>query len=228
MTRGGQRINAGRPRAIDKKEFTVRLTVSEKDFIEFSRKKLIDLKALQKTLLTLFALLCFAMPVNAMILQGSVEYTVEKARKIAFDNAALKISTQEFYNDKKDPNYFINTLSCIRSGITHDDFYRPRKIIPFYEDKKLAFYGVQYDDSPAKKYYYSPTGKLLKYEINNFKGSYPYKTMAYDIKGKLININLVVSSTESYLYSANKEFIGHWINNQFYNADGSKDITRHL
>ena len=54
MTRGGQRINAGRPRAIDKKEFTVRLTISEKDFIEFSRKKLIDLKALQKTLLTYF------------------------------------------------------------------------------------------------------------------------------------------------------------------------------
>ena len=164
----------------------------------------------------------------ATVLQGSIEYTVEKARKIAFDNAALKISPQEFYNDKKDPNYFINTLSCIRSGITHDDFYRPRKIIPFYEYKKLAFYGIQYDDSPAKKYYYSPTGKLLKYEINNFKGSYPYKTMAYDIKGKLININLVVSSTESYLYSANKEFIGHWINNQFYNADGNKDITRHL
>ena len=228
MTRGGKRPGAGRPVNKDPKKHTVRLTDSEKDFINFSRVKKIDLAKLKKTLLVLLTIIFISMPVNAYTLKGGVEYTVEKARIIAFDNTELKISKSEFINDRYDPNYYVNTLSCIRSGITHDDFKRPRKIIPFYENNKLAFYGVQYDDTPAKKYYYSPTGVLLKYEKSNFNDIYPYKTMAYDTKGKLLNINLVVSATESYLFNANKNLIGHWINNQFYDANGNKDISRRL
>ena len=62
-----------------------------------------------------------------------------------------------------------------------------------YPDKnnKLSFYGVVTEDQPNKKLYYSPAGKLLKYEVNTFKGVYPYKTLSYDIYGRLININLV-------------------------------------
>ena len=69
---------------------------------------------------------------------------------------------------------------------------------------------------------------MLKYEINTFKGEYPYKTMAYDTQGKLLNINLVVSDHESFLFDKNKKLIGHWLNNQFYNSKGEKDITRRL
>lgn len=230
MGRGGVRNGAGRPQTNPKEalENVLRVTNSEKEFILFARGKKLDLRQIIKTLSALLLLVFLNMPANAMVLEARVEYTVDSARVVAFDNTELRIPKSEFYNDRYDPNFYNNTLGCIRSGITHDDFKRPRKIVPFYENNKLAFYGVQYDDMPAKKYYYSPTGILLKYEISNFTGAYPYKTMAYDTKGKLLNINLVVSATESYLFNANKDLIGHWINNQFYDANSNKDISRRL
>lgn len=231
MTRGGSRINAGRPEKPLKEKLahTMRLTGIEKDFIIFSRAKKIDLVKIKKTLAALVLLLFINMPANAVTLEASIEYTVDSARIVAFENTDLKISKSEFLNERYDPNFYNNTLVCIRSGATHDNFNRPRKIVPFYEkDGKLSFYGVQYDDTPAKKYYYSPAGTLLKYEVSNFNGTYPYKTMAYDIQGKLLNINLVVSPTESFLFDSKKNLLGHWLNNQFYDANGNLDITRRL
>lgn len=185
---------------------------------------------MKKIFLTFLIFLSFSMPVFCEILKGGVEYTVDSARTIAFQNTDLKISKSEFVQDLKDPLHPVNTLICIRKGLTHDDFYKPRKIVPFYDkdNKTLLFYGVQYDDLPAKKYYYSPAGILGKYEITTFNGSYPYKTLAYDTKGKLYNINLVVSQTESYLFDSKKNLVGHWLNNQFYDANGNLDMTRRL
>ncbi len=182
-----------------------------------------------KKLLTLLFLSLILSPAFSETLKGGVEYTVDSARIIAFENTDLKIAKSEFLEERYDPYFYVNTMVCIRSGATHDNFQKPRKIVPFYEkDGKLSFYGVQYDDRPAKKYYYSPAGTLLKYEISNFNGNYPYKTMAYDIKGNLININLVVSLTESFLFDSKKNLLGHWLNNQFYDANGKLDITRRL
>ena len=231
MTRGGSRINAGRPAKPQKEKLAhlVRLTDTEKDFINFSRVKKIDLAKIKKTLAALALLCMLTMPAGALTLEASVEYTVDSARIIAFENTDLKIAKSEYLEERYDPYFYVNTMLCIRSGATHDDFQKPRKIVPFYEkDGKLSFYGVQYDDRPAKKYYYSPAGTLLKYEVSNFNGNYPYKTMAYDIKGNLININLVVSPTESFLFDSKKNLLGHWLNNQFYDEAGNLDITRRL
>lgn len=225
MPKGGSRINAGRKIKLDEKlEFTKRLTKTENDFILFARDKKIDLAKLKKTLLVFATLFFICMPVNAYTLKGGVEYTVDKARIIAFDNAPQSINKNEFgayLNDK----FYFSSIGYINGNIS---VAVARKVVPFYDKGKLSFYGVQYDNDPSKKYYYSPKGKLLKYEINTFKGEYPYKTMAYDTQGKLLNINLVVSSQESYLFDKNKKLIGHWINNQFYNTKGVKDITRRL
>lgn len=230
MGRGGMRNGAGRPQVNPKEalENVLRVTNSEKEFILFSRAKKLDLKKIIKSLTAFLLLLMLTMPANALVLEASVEYTVDSARIVAFDNVKKHISINEFYNERRDTYLYNNTLYCIRSGVTHDDFGRPRKIVPFFENGKLSFYGVQYDDMPAKKYYYSPTGILLKYEISNFNGVYPYKTMAYNTKGNLLNINLVISNTESYLFDAKKNLVGHWINNQFYDANGNKDISRRL
>lgn len=225
MPKGGSRINAGRKIKLDEKlEFTKRLTKTENDFILFARDKKIDLAKLKKTLLVFATLFFICMPVNAYTLKGGVEYTVDKARIIAFDNAPQSINKNEFgayLNDK----FYFSSIGYINGNIS---VAVARKVVPFYDKGKLSFYGVQYDNDPSKKYYYSPTGKLLKYEINTFKGEYPYKTMAYDTQGKLLNINLVVSDHESFLFDKNKKLIGHWLNNQFYNAKGEKDITRRL
>ncbi len=225
MPKGGSRINAGRKIKLDEKlEFTKRLTKTENDFILFARDKKIDLAKLKKTLLVFATLFFICMPVNAYTLKGGVEYTVDKARIIAFDNAPQSINKNEFgayLNDK----FYFSSIGYINGNIS---VAVARKVVPFYDKGKLSFYGVQYDNDPSKKYYYSPKGKLLKYEINTFKGEYPYKTMAYDTQGKLLNINLVVSDHESFLFDKNKKLIGHWLNNQFYNSKGEKDITRRL
>ena len=225
MPKGGSRINAGRKIKLDEKlEFTKRLTKTENDFILFARDKKIDLAKLKKTLLVFATLFFICMPVNAYTLKGGVEYTVDKARIVAFDNAPQNINKNEFgayLNDK----FYFSSIGYINGNIS---VAVARKVVPFYDKGKLSFYGVQYDNDPSKKYYYSPKGKLLKYEINTFKGEYPYKTMAYDTQGKLLNINLVVSDHESFLFDKNKKLIGHWLNNQFYNSKGEKDITRRL
>lgn len=225
MTRGGPRNGAGRPEVKPKEKLshTVRLNDSEKDFILFSRVKKIDLTKLKKTLLAFATILFICMPVNAYTLQGGVEYTVDEARIVAFDNSESKISKNEFYAHLTD-NYFNSNISYLDGKIIG---VIARKVVPFYENNKLSFYGVQYDQDPGKKYYYSPSGKLLKYEVNTFSGSYPYKTLAYDTQGKLLNINLVVSSQESFLFDKNKKLIGHWVGSQFYKTTGEKDnITR--
>ena len=226
MTRGGDRLGAGRPKVKPKEKLshTVRLNDSEKDFILFSRAKKIDLTKLKKTLLVFATILFICMPVNAYTLQGGVEYTVDEARVVAFDNSPVKISKEEFSVNINDRFYF-SSIGYINGRISEAV---ARKVVPFYENNKLSFYGVQYDQDPSKKYYYSPSGKLLKYEVNTFSGSYPYKTLAYDTQGKLLNINLVVSNQESFLFDKNKKLIGHWVNNQFYDANGNKDITRRL
>ena len=225
MPKGGSRINAGRKIKLEEKlEFTKRLTKTENDFILFARDKKIDLAKLKKTLLVFATLFFICMPVNAYTLKGGVEYTVDKARIVAFDNAPQSINKNEFgayLNDK----FYFSSIGYINGNIS---VAVARKVVPFYDKGKLSFYGVQYDNDPSKKYYYSPKGKLLKYEINTFKGEYPYKTMAYDTQGKLLNINLVVSDHESFLFDKNKKLIGHWLNNQFYNSKGEKDITRRL
>ena len=228
MTRGGKRPGAGRPQNNPKEALThvLRVTDSEKDFIQFSRVKKIDLTKLKKTLLAIVFLFVLAMPVNAYTLKGGVEYTVDSARIVAFENTHLKISVKEFKADMYDPHFYSNVLRCIPAGITYDDFGRARQIVPFYKDNKLVSYGVKYDNAPARKYYYSPTGVLLKYEENTFKGVYPYKTKSYDTKGKLLTINLVISANESYTFDNNKKLIGHWINNICYDENNNIIVTK--
>ena len=165
------------------------------------------------------------MPANAYTLNAGVEYTVDSARLVAFQDTNLSINKNEFSEFLTDKYYF-SSIDFINGKIIEAV---GRRVVPFYgKNNKLSFYGVQYHNDKNKKFYYSPTGKLLKYEINTFKASYPYKTIAYDTKGNLLNINLVISDTESYLFDAKKNLIGHWINNQFYDANGNKDISRRL
>ena len=226
MPKGGSRINSGRKLKLSEKlETQKRLTKTEDEFINFVRMKNINLKDLLKTLLMFFAILFFTMPANAYTLKAGVEYTVDSARLVAFQDTNLSINKNEFSEFLTDKYYF-SSIDFINGKIIEAV---GRRVVPFYEkNNKLSFYGVQYHNDKNKKFYYSPTGKLLKYEINTFKGSYPYKTIAYDTKGNLLNINLVISNTESYLFDAKKNLIGHWINNQFYDANGNKDISRRL
>jgi len=228
MTRGGKRPGAGRPQT-DKKEAllnVLRVTNSEKDFILFSRIKKIDLAKLKKSLLSVFVVLLFAMPVNALTLEAHIEYTVDSARTVAFDNTELQIDKSEFKGYLSDIFYYSN-IAAIKAGNLNAGIGFNRKLVPFYDkNNKLSFYGVQTEDQPNKKFYYSPTGKLLKYELNTFNGVYPYKTMAYNTKGQLLNINLVISDKEAFIFNKDKKLIAHWLDNKCYNEKGEIDLTR--
>lgn len=226
MTRGGYRPGAGRPVNKDPKKHTIRLTDSEKDFIEFSRIKLIDLRKLKKSLLVILAMLLLSMPGYPLTLKASVEYTVDNARVIAFQDTNISIPKSEFSGVLSDIYYYSN-IEAINAGRLTAGIGFSRKLVPFYDkNNKLSFYGVQTEDQPDKKLYYSPAGKLLKYELNTFNGVYPYKTIAYDTKGQLININLVVSDHEAFVFNKDKKLIAHWLYDKCYNEKGEVDLTK--
>lgn len=226
MTRGGYRPGAGRPVNKDPKKHTIRLTDSEKDFIEFSRIKLIDLRKLKKSLLVILAMFLLSMPGYPLTLKASVEYTVDNARVIAFQDTNISIPKSEFSGVLSDIYYYSN-IEAINAGRLTAGIGFSRKLVPFYDkNNKLSFYGVQTEDQPDKKLYYSPAGKLLKYELNTFNGVYPYKTIAYDTKGQLININLVVSDHEAFVFNKDKKLIAHWLYDKCYNEKGEVDLTK--
>ena len=226
MTRGGNRPGAGRPINKDPKKHTVRLTDSEKDFIDFSRIKLIDLRKLKKSLLVILAMLIFSMPGYSLTLEASVEYTVDSARVVAFQDTNISIPTSEFSGYMSDVFYYSN-IEALKAGRLSAGVGFSRKLVPFYDkNNKLSFYGVVTEDQPNKKLYYSPAGKLLKYEINTFNDVYPYKTIAYDTKGQLLNINLVVSDHEAFVFNKDKNLIAHWLYDKCYNEKGQIDLIK--
>lgn len=228
MTRGGIRPGAGRPHKNPKEalEHVLRVTASEKEFIEFSRIKKIDLTKLKKTLLAIVFIFIFSMPVSGYTLKGGVEYTVDSARVVAFQDTDLTIPKSEFSGILLDVFYYSN-IEAIKAGKTTAGIGFTRKLVPFYDkNNKLSFYGVKTEDQPNKKLYYSPTGKLLKYELNTFNGIYPYKTIAYDTKGQLLNINLVISEHEAFVFDKNKNLIAHWLYDKCYNEKGEIDLTK--
>jgi len=172
--------------------------------------------------------LLFTMPVCSQTLKGGVEYTVDSARIIAFDNTEMSINMDE-YKDYQTDCFNLSHVYDIKRGVYKNRAsYNPYRVVPFYFKKVLVYYGIQYDKTPDKKFYYNKNGKLLKFDICHNSSEYPYKALSYDRTGKLISVHLAVSPTESFLFDKNKKLIGHWLNNQFYNADGKKGITRHL
>lgn len=232
MTRGGIRPGAGRPKtnpeeALDK---VLRVSVTEKDFILFSRIKKINLEKLKKSLMVIFAMLCLCMPVNALVLQGSVEYTVESAREIAFNNTDMTVDNSE-YSKYASNLYNYGDIAALKAGIFTVGIgsFSERQLVPFYAGKTLIAYGVKYSDLPNKKFYYDKSGKLIKFDIIENGNKYPHKELSYDKQGKLISANLVISKNESYVYDSNKKLIGHWVNNVHYNEKGeASKLSRHL
>ena len=181
---------------------------------------------MKKIFLTFLILLLFSCSAYSMTLKGGVEYTVDSARIVAFENTDLTIPKSEFSGLMSDIYYYSN-IEAIKAGKLSAGIGFSRKLVPFYDkNNKLSFYGVVTEDQPNKKLYYSPTGKLLKYEINTFNGVYPYKTIAYNTKGQLLNINLVVSDHEAFVFNKEKKLIAHWLNNKCYNEKGEVDLTK--
>jgi len=177
------------------------------------------------TILYMFFIFLLNISYGQHAIKGNIEYNEEIARSEAFKDISLTISKDEFENYKKDKFYKENIkyIKNKKYEILGSNF---RILTPFYKAKILLFYAVQYDTDIRKKYYYSISGNLLKYEVDEFNGEYPYKTMAYDKNGNLLNINFIVSEYESYHFDKDKNLIGYWKENEYYNKKGKKILKR--
>lgn len=172
----------------------------------------------RKNLLVFFILLIFCMPLCAETLEGSI--SIDSARSEAFEGIHKIISADEMVRYKSDRFYYSN-MELIKEGKTYVDYGFERKIEPYYSKRgRLLAYSVQYMESSKKTFYYSKKDKLLKYEISNFENTYPYKTAAYNIRGKLLNINYFASENEQFIFNKKGKLIAYCLDDKCYNAKG--------
>lgn len=159
------------------------------------------------------------------LLQGGVVYTVEAARKLAFDGLDLKLDKQAIKPYLYDENNEEN-----RKAIKDNTQPKGRYIMGFETAKNLVKgYVVVYDDKPQYAYYYSNGGYLVAIDVDNKQkdGIYPYKIGKYSaLTGNLISIALYVSEDEQFAYTKNGKLKAHWIGDTGYNANGKPIAKR--
>ena len=160
-------------------------------------------------------------------LEGRVIYNEETARIEAFKDLSRKIPKALFKDDLKDKNYKENYKNIKKKNYQIET--EPSRILtPFYVMNQLAAYAVQYDNDINKKYYYNALGHLVKFEINDYAKEYPYRAIAYNRKGEVISIVLIVSEAESFVFNKDEELLGHWFDEHFYNIKGKEKFKREL
>lgn len=178
-------------------------------------------------ILTLFW--CLGSSVNAQdtILRGSVHYTVETARKMAFDGLDLKL-------DKK----FIEPYAIDENNKENRDYIDKKKqpedrmVMSFVMARGLVKgYAIVYDDKPEYVFYYTNGGYLIAIDVDKIqdKNSFPYKIGKYSAAtGNLVSIGFYVSDEEQYVYTKSGKLKAHWVGNTGYNEKGRPIATREV
>lgn len=167
--------------------------------------------------LLLIIMLSFFSTSDAITLQAGISYTIDTARKVAFDDVPLKINIQD-YNDKLiDKNHLKNILSIKKNKLRFNDRY-----LTYFGS---AGYSVCYKTSLNIGYYYDNNGNLNLIEID-YKDDYPKKSARYLVNGYLDSLSLTITKNESYIFDSNKKLIAHWIGNNCYNEKGELIRTR--
>lgn len=171
---------------------------------------------MKKFLITLLLFLIM-LPAVAKTLTGGVVYTVESARKAAFEGIEYEISMEPFKKYMTDPG-FISPAKT--EGGKPKVSKKGRKIVLFYRGE----YCINYDDSPSLDYYYNAAGKLIAVGMfvknRHTVKKYPRLYLKYDIVGHLESVTYYTARGESFTYDKNKSFIVHWKNNKGYDANG--------
>jgi len=155
-------------------------------------------------------------------LQGIVKFSEDSARVEAFKDLSRKVSKEIFKDYLKD-KYTKENYINIKNKNYYIESEPKRNLSPFYMFNTLAVYSVRYDDDLNKVFYYNVLGHLVKFEINDYDGNYPYRTVAYDRKGNIINTTFTVSHTESFIFDKNANLIGHWFDDKFFDKNGKEN-----
>lgn len=174
---------------------------------------------MKKSLLLIFGIICFALPINAeeLKLTGSIVYTVETAKNCAFEGLDLKIDKKIFESHLIDPNNKEN-----RAALANNTQPENRELMSFESARGFVKgYTVVYAEKPELVFYYSTSGYLVAVDIDNQSDNFPYKIGKYHpLTGNLISVGLYISETEQYVYSKNGKLKSHWIGDTAYNEKG--------
>ena len=182
---------------------------------------------IKKIFFVLIICLAFSLPVLAQqtVLQGSVMYNVESARKYAFDGLDLKIDKSilkpYLYDENNEEN---------KEALKTKKQIKGRYVMSFSLAKGFVNgYVIVYEDKPQYAFYYSSGGYLVAVDIDNKsqEGVYPYKIGKYNpVTGNLISIGLYISEDEQYAFSKNGKLKAHWVGDTGYNAKGKPIAKR--
>ena len=182
---------------------------------------------MKKIIIILFLLLNISLPCIAeeTVLRGSVAFTVESARKLAFEGLELKLDKKHIKPYLYDENNKENLLA-----LKNNTEPEGRYLMSFEMLKGMVKgYVVVYEDKPDYAYYYAAGGTLVAIDVDtkHKEGQYPYKIGKYSaLTGNLISIGLYISEDEQYAYTKNGKLKAHWVGNTGYNAKGKPIAKR--
>ena len=176
-----------------------------------------------KRLLSLLAVfLSLILPVGATVLEGQVSYTVESARKIAFEGIERSIDPARLESHMQDPDYKEN------KQVMKGKMQLNNRSVQVFKGFVVPAYAVTYYDNPRYTYYYIKCLNQLAFvdidevDVTKEPVQFPFKTYRYDFKGRLLAVGLTTSVDERFLYKSNGKLISHWVGNIGYNAKGKK------
>ena len=174
---------------------------------------------LKKILITILFFFSTFTPSIAQTLEGQITYTVDTARIAAFEGVERKIDMSEFEKYQQDPNRAEN-LASSESGKQFKD-----RCVQYFKGMPMKAYAVNYFDNPKHTYYYPKfINQLAFIDIDENDGrtntKFPFRTMRYDFRGRLIAVGIYVSQDERFLYRQNGKLISHWVGNYGYNKKG--------
>ncbi len=166
---------------------------------------------IKKFLLLFFFLYLIFTPSLAITLKGNVSYTVNRAKKEAFDGVTKNIDIAQ-YSDYLNDKYHEKNIN----NITKKKFKFKSYYISSFND---GSYSITYRKNEKIGYYYYPNGKLKLIEFSTL-GKYPRRSIRYDASGQLDSTSLDISNNETYIFGLNKKLIAHWIGDNCYNEKG--------
>lgn len=177
---------------------------------------------MKKILVLIIIFLFSGTMLRAQVLEGHVSYTVETARKVAFEGIEKKIDASQFDKHMQDRNYEENKLATKNKTELKD------RSVQIFKGFKIPAYAVTYYTNPRYTYYYIKYLNQLAFvdidEADTTKDdiSFPFKTLRYDFRGNLIAVGLTTSLEERFLYKSTGKLISHWVGGTGYNAKGKK------
>lgn len=173
---------------------------------------------MKKFLITLLLFLIM-LPAVAKTLTGGVVYTVESARKAAFEGIEYEISMEPFKKYMTDPGF----ISPAKTEGGKPKVSKKGRRVTFFSDGE---YAISYKNN-IYSYYYKKNGQLVNIVIDDANSkTYPFLSKKYDLNGKLVRVFLIVSSSESFVFTPDKLLTAHWLNDKCYDENNKIKSTR--